>query len=84
MHGEAVLTNLFRVHKKYGVPLQLSVQLVCKWKNIGVAELTEAGGYHRNYLSATLRGVQIPSRAFRAHVRSVLGIDPWAFVSGNE
>lgn len=79
MHDKAALIEILQLHQKNGIPLLLSVQLICKWKGIGIAELTDAGGYHRNYLSTTLRGTQKPSNGFRAHVRTVLGIDPWEF-----
>lgn len=81
MHDSRPLHQLLQLHQQCGIPLLLSVQLICKWKCIGVAELTDSGGYHRNYLSATLRGAQKPSSQFREHVANVLGIDPWVFQS---
>lgn len=80
MHDTEAMIDIMKMHQKHQVPLLYSVTLICKWKQIKMADMAESAGYHRNYISATLRGSQPPSKEFRDHFRKVLGIDLWDYV----
>ncbi len=61
------------------VPLQHSVQLICKAGGIPLGELASCCGYHRNYLYKSLKGDITPAIQFRENVSNLLGVDPWAY-----
>lgn len=75
------MNEIMEVLQKHRVPLQYSVALICKVKGIGMASLTEACGYHRNYLNQTLCGAIKPAQAFREQITNRLGIDPWLYAN---
>ncbi len=65
--------------ERNNVPLQHSVQLICKADGIALGELVREMGFHRNHLYQTLSGIRRPSKAFRDGISKRLSVDPWAY-----
>ncbi len=65
--------------RRSNVPLQHSVQLICKVGGVPLGELASNCGYHRNYLYKSLKGDVTPAGEFRMSVLGRLGVDPWDY-----
>jgi transcriptional regulator with XRE-family HTH domain len=73
--------EVLSLHQRHNIPLQHSIALLCKTEGIGMSELAESCGKHRNYLNQSLRGIFKPTHKFRMAITKKLGVDPWKYQS---
>ena len=78
MDNDSVMRVLSQL-KSNNVPLQHSVQLICKIRGVPLGDLAGDCGYHRNYLYKSLKGDVTPAIQFRERVSELLAVDPWCY-----
>lgn len=82
MHiSKAGMVEILVVLQKHHVPLQHGVSLLCKLKGLTLSELSIACGYHRNSIYKALSGENNVQSEMMLKVESLLGVNPWDFVS---
>lgn len=71
--------EILEIHRRYGVPLSMTVPFLLKLNGWAVGETAEAAGYTRAHLHQVLRRGLEPPSGLRNIVAKRLGVDPWGY-----